>query len=462
MNQIRGILGATDETITSVGSQLQPNHSRCVYTMIMKDIDDKVTTNRLTVDSLRFPTPDQAIKLQHAIGHFSWDDTFTPVALDIPTTSAVNDDEAAGLHDFPPPLPAGEAEPYIGYAFRHQNNVVSIVLSNSLKHEPKDWFQRVEMAGMVAAGATLIDPKVYARLHDVCRNISPDEIQTLVTLDIAVTTMEPSTPNQFRPNALMTGCDFDVRTGIEEKEHEVSVQVTHFANTPDAQSAFRYALERDRAKYSTLIHTNDATDRVLTDSTGHTRDALKVSAIHGSSVAVVTISSWQQGAFVHPSFEYRLERLALQAAGATIQPSAGIAPDPVAQKPTSGFKIEKEFHSLLRYGPALLGPGIMVLVFGGLALSSSRRRKLLATGLPGTARIEHIEDTGATVNQQPVVRFTCTVTPQDGSSPYQAVIRQTASRLAAPASLLGRTLEVRIDPKNPLRVVFVNINEGIG
>ena len=454
MDQIRGLLAATTETINPMSSQLQPDHSRCTYTLIMKDIDDKVTTNRLTVDYLRFPTPGQAIRAQHTMAHVGWTNNDGSMPLDIPTTSAVNDDEVVRLYDLPPPLPAGAAEPYLGYALRHQGNVVSIVLSEGLKHEPKDWYQRVETAALAAAGATVINSQTYARLHDVCRNISPDEIQTLVTLDIAVTTAEPSTPDK-----LTLGCDFNVRTGIKEKENDVTVQVTHYATDEDAQFGFRYPIEKDRAKYGTLVPTNDSTDRVLTDSADHTQRELKVSAIHGASVAVVTISSWQHEAFVHPSFEYRLERLALQAAGATIQPSAGIAQDPVAQKPTLGFKIEKEFRSLLRYGPALFGPGVMVLVFGGLALSRHRRQKLLATGLPGTARIHHIADTGSSVNRQPVIRFSCTVTPQDGSSPYEAVIRQAASRLMAPASLLGRTLEVRIDRKNSQRVVFVNINQ---
>ena len=93
MDQIRGLLAATTETINPMSSQLQPDHSRCTYTLIMKDIDDKVTTNRLTVDYLRFPTPGQAIRAQHAMAHVGWTNNDGSMPLDIPTTSAVNDDE---------------------------------------------------------------------------------------------------------------------------------------------------------------------------------------------------------------------------------------------------------------------------------------------------------------------------------------------------------------------------------
>ena len=451
IDQIRGILGATDETITSTSSQLQPVHSRCVYTMHLKDLDNTGATNQLTVDSLRFPTPDQAIKLQHAIGHPITDDNYTPVILNIATTSADNEDEAIGLHVFPPPLPAGAPEPYLGYAFRHQGNIVSIVLSKDLQNEPKDWYQRVETAGMTAAGATVIDPKFYAQLHDACKNISLDEIQTLVTLDIAVTSAKSSS------TGLTMNCDFDVQTGLQDRDHRVRVQVTHFANTLEAQNAFHEEVQQDKAKYSTLVPTNDATDQVITESTDYTQQQLEVRAIHGTTVSIVIIYDWLHKAFLHPSFEYRLERLALQAAGATTHPSSGMASDPVALKPTLSFKLQKAFH---RYSGTFWGTVVLVVIFGAIFRSGSRRRRILATGIPGTAHIDHISDTGTTVNQQPVVLFTCTVTPQSGPL-YHVVIRQTASRLAAPASLVGKTLDVRIDPKDPQRVFFVNLDQGL-
>jgi hypothetical protein len=448
-NQIRGILNATDETITPVSSQLQPNHTRCVYTIHLKDLDNAGGTNQLTIDYLRFSTPDDAIKLQHAIGHLSWDENYTPVLLDIPTTSAVNEDEVVSLHDYPPPLPPGAPEPYLGYAFRHQGNVVSLVLSRDLPHTPDGWFQHVATAGMVASGATVLDPVVYARLHDACKDISLDEIQTLVTLDIAVTSAESSS------KGVTMSCDFNVQTGFEEKDHRVGLQVTRFANMQEAQGAFREGIAKDRAKYSTLVHTSDATDQVITDSADHTQQQLQVRALHGSTVSIVTIYDWFHQAFAHPTFEYRLERLALQTAGATVQPTPGMAPDPIAQKPTLAFRIEKQIR---RYWADAAGTGILVLIFGLIARSGATRRRVLSTGLPGTARVEYISDTGSTINQQPVVLFTCTVTPQNGV-PYRATIRQAASRLSAPSSLLGKTLDVRIDPKNQQRVFFVNIDQ---
>jgi hypothetical protein len=57
------------------------------------------------------------------------------------------------------------------------------------------------------------------------------------------------------------------------------------------------------------------------------------------------------------------------------------------------------------------------------------RKRLLVTGLPGTARIHSVTDTGVTVNGSPKILYTCTIAPANGGTPYTATNKVLLSRL---------------------------------
>jgi hypothetical protein len=82
------------------------------------------------------------------------------------------------------------------------------------------------------------------------------------------------------------------------------------------------------------------------------------------------------------------------------------------------------------------------------------RRRLMAVGLSGTARIDRVRDTGSSVNDNPVVLYECWITPA-GGAPYRASTRMVVSRLSAPAAQVGSRVDVRIDPKNPKLFIIV-------
>jgi hypothetical protein len=79
--------------------------------------------------------------------------------------------------------------------------------------------------------------------------------------------------------------------------------------------------------------------------------------------------------------------------------------------------------------------------------------RLREVGIPGTAKIISMSDTGITVNQNPVAGFTLEVSVE-GREPYQVDIRQLLSRLMTGAVLPGMTVPVLVDPDKPNRVAI--------
>jgi hypothetical protein len=82
----------------------------------------------------------------------------------------------------------------------------------------------------------------------------------------------------------------------------------------------------------------------------------------------------------------------------------------------------------------------------------TRTQRLLAEGIPGTARIHAVGDTGATLEGQPVCELSLEVTIA-GRPPYRATVRQPVPRLLAPRLAPGGTVPVRVDPADPAVVV---------
>jgi hypothetical protein len=105
-------------------------------------------------------------------------------------------------------------------------------------------------------------------------------------------------------------------------------------------------------------------------------------------------------------------------------------------------------------GWSLLPMGLIFLVIG-IAFSriSSNRARLLATGIPGQATILSVDDTGVTINDQPMVRFQLRVAAL-GRPPYDVDHRQIVPRLSVGMVMPGSTLPVRIDPTDPEKLTL--------
>ena len=80
-------------------------------------------------------------------------------------------------------------------------------------------------------------------------------------------------------------------------------------------------------------------------------------------------------------------------------------------------------------------------------------REVRANGLPATATVLQIWETGVRVNDNPVVGFLLEVNAE-GLEPYQAETKALISILAIPQIQPGAVLKVKYDPRDPQRVAL--------
>jgi hypothetical protein len=85
---------------------------------------------------------------------------------------------------------------------------------------------------------------------------------------------------------------------------------------------------------------------------------------------------------------------------------------------------------------------------GGIAADQQKTAALMANGIVGQATINTITDTGTTVNENPQVQFSLTVS-LPGQDPYPAMLTQIVSRVAIGSFQPGATVPVRVSPEDP-------------
>jgi len=89
-------------------------------------------------------------------------------------------------------------------------------------------------------------------------------------------------------------------------------------------------------------------------------------------------------------------------------------------------------------------------LFFGPMINANRLQK---TGLPGTAKILEVRDTGVTINNNPQVKLTVEIKNNLGQR-YTATIKTLVSRINPFAYQPGMEVPVKIDPKNDQNVVL--------
>jgi len=100
------------------------------------------------------------------------------------------------------------------------------------------------------------------------------------------------------------------------------------------------------------------------------------------------------------------------------------------------------------------------LVIAGWALTQMRKDTAsIKDGIQADAEVGTITDTGTTIStpsagaQAPVYRFQLMVTPPGGGTPYPTQTTHAVPRVYVPMVRPGMRMGVRVDPRNPLRVV---------
>jgi len=77
---------------------------------------------------------------------------------------------------------------------------------------------------------------------------------------------------------------------------------------------------------------------------------------------------------------------------------------------------------------------------------------LAMTGVPATAEVKSISDTGTLINYNPVVRMTLQVVPQFGV-PFETVTETMVSKIAVPR--VGDKINIKYNPSNLSQVLVL-------
>ncbi len=110
--------------------------------------------------------------------------------------------------------------------------------------------------------------------------------------------------------------------------------------------------------------------------------------------------------------------------------------------------------------PASNPTGFTIFIFVVVALSLVWRFKWqqglltggMKGGIPSTAIITGLGQTGMQINEQPQLTFELLVNPPAGGQPYPASVRQTVPNMALGMLRPGGTVGVVISPKDPSKV----------
>jgi hypothetical protein len=81
-----------------------------------------------------------------------------------------------------------------------------------------------------------------------------------------------------------------------------------------------------------------------------------------------------------------------------------------------------------------------------------KKAQLMATGLPGTAEVLTIADTGAMVNFNPVVQMKLKVQPQYGPE-FETEVQSAVSKIAVPR--VGDKLNIKYNPANQNDLIII-------
>ena len=84
--------------------------------------------------------------------------------------------------------------------------------------------------------------------------------------------------------------------------------------------------------------------------------------------------------------------------------------------------------------------------------STAMAQQLAETGADATAEVLSIQDTGATVNMNPVVVLTLKVKPAKGEE-FQTAAQLMVSRIAVPRA--GDKIKIKYNPENPSQIAIV-------
>ncbi len=117
-----------------------------------------------------------------------------------------------------------------------------------------------------------------------------------------------------------------------------------------------------------------------------------------------------------------------------------------------GMRDLKDINDVSRqYGRPKLGDALAMSKDALQGVQTMQR--VGVSGVPGSARLLSVTDTGGTLNEHPICEIQLEVTVP-GHAPYTTVLRQPVPRMQAPMLQPGGTVAVKVDPNDPTTVVM--------
>jgi hypothetical protein len=189
--------------------------------------------------------------------------------------------------------------------------------------EEAHWNYRLEVLALKAAGGKLLGPVNDRATADTCHLLPPGHILALLTLS----------PSTLKESLDGKRCFFSVEDGSGTNGAWVNNSGNAELTREDLGfNAAALKFQHDQTPFypaSELVATADPTDRVVLDP----KNPGMVWAVHGPYYVTLSLADVTSAASGHPSWAYRVQRAALEAAGATIVPKTGIAADPAVPRP---------------------------------------------------------------------------------------------------------------------------------
>ena len=266
---------------------------------------------------------------------------------------------------------------------RHGSDIVVVDASEtrSLAREQAAWTYRLEAMALAAVGAKVTGPADPRALAPVCQLAAPAHVLALLTLSPSTLAADTSDGSGLR-------CYFSVKDASREAagwvHNDGTAQVRREDLGTHAAALERQHEDRPFFKASELVATTDPTDRVI-PTPQHPEE---VEAVHGPYLVTLNLNGVTPEARADATWAYRVQRTALEIAGATVIADPSMPPDPVTPGPapepdafawhTSGHAAPSwswladpivhvmVFMSSYRFlmMPVLIGSGILLATFG--------------------------------------------------------------------------------------------------
>ena len=195
----------------------------------------------------------------------------------------------------------------------------------SLASDKPDWRYRLQALALRAVGASVLGPTAEAA--DACGRVRKPQMLALLTLQPSRLELTPDGWNRCMMSVKDRSGTID---GWTTNDSHGDLRISDLGSNAAALKFLKQQLPF--LKPSDLVRTQDAGDRVVAqpDHPG------EVWAVHGPYYVELNLPDATAQARAHPTWRYRVQRAALQAAGATIVASPGMPPDPAVSDGVDG------------------------------------------------------------------------------------------------------------------------------